>query len=165
MAVQRPSHSRQGSRDSSSKKPNDRPPSLVYDPKKERLSIEKIPADRLDSKSQIQILSNYSKFTSLGYTTCECPGRNNPVEIFIGIGEGQSRTQSLIARVDLSKLGWTKRYHRGCKEEYTQKILVKGKVPQPNTCEKGMTWPRDKAKSDSYLPPYEVPSCSSGPKH
>jgi len=146
MAVQRPSHSRQGSRDSSSKKPNDRPPSLVYDPKKERLSIEKIPADRLDS-----------------YTTCECPGRNNPVEIFIGIGEGQSRTQSLIARVDLSKLGWTKRYHRGCKEEYTQKILVKGKVPQPNTCEKGMTWPRDKAKSDSYLPPSPLVKYATSP--
>jgi len=132
MAVHR--HSRHSSRDLKAGRKNDNAQSLVYDPTKERLSIEIVPEDRKND-----------------YTTCECPGRNNHVEIFVPIGGGTSKTQSLIARVDLSKLGWTERIHRHLKEDYTQTILVKGKVPEPNTCERG-TWPIFGAKSGLDIP-------------
>ncbi len=87
----------------------------------------------------------------IGYTTVDCPGRNNYVEIFIDVGEGATKTQSLIARVDLSQLGWAERVRRHLAQPCTQQILVKGKVPKPNTY-KGLTWPKDNAKSELPVP-------------
>ncbi|PMD49471.1 uncharacterized protein K444DRAFT_623024 [Hyaloscypha bicolor E] len=59
--------------------------SIVYDPAREKLSVESIPVEKLT-----------------GYTPVDCPGSNSHVDIFIDIGEGVTKT--LIARVDLSKL-------------------------------------------------------------
>jgi hypothetical protein len=85
----------------------------------------------------------------IGYTPVDCPGRNSHVDIFIDIGEGVTKT--LIARVDLSKLGWAERVDRHLAQPYTQQILVKGKVPKPNTY-KGLTWPRNNEKSGLQIP-------------
>jgi hypothetical protein len=62
-------------------------------------------------------------------------------------------TKSLIARVDISKLGWMETLDRHLKEPYTQRIMVKGKVPTPNTYERG-TWPQQRTKSGFDTPLY-----------
>jgi hypothetical protein len=82
----------------------------------------------------------------LGYTPCDCPGRKKHVEVFVDIGEGAAKTQLLVARVDLSKLGVGGSLDRFMKEKYTQTIFVKGKVPKPNTYAR-RTWPKDGVKS------------------
>jgi hypothetical protein len=65
-------------------------------------------------------------------------GTNNPVSIFLEIGEGQAKTKSLLARVDLGQLGWTEWLQRHLGN--TQEIWVKGKVPSSSFRERA-SWP------------------------
>ncbi|KAL5315422.1 hypothetical protein ACEPPN_016289 [Leptodophora sp. 'Broadleaf-Isolate-01'] len=105
-------------------------PSIIYDPFREALSKEVIAEDQE---------SNYEKVT--------IKGTDNPVNIYLEIGVGQNKTQSLLARVDLGQLGWSEwlQRHLG----HTQEIWVKGRVPSSSFRERA-SWPRT-GKSGSGL--------------
>jgi len=109
--------------------------SLVYDPSKEELSKEELDTDRDEAYSKVLV-----------------PGRSNPVEIYLDIGDGKEQTRSLIARVDLKHLGWAEWLHRLRQVTYTQEIWVKGKVPSSHIRERVLSWPLMESKSGCDLP-------------
>jgi hypothetical protein len=123
--------------------------SIVYDPARETLSKEVISSKQRDNYEQVTV-----------------EGTDNPVSIFLDIGEGEAKTRSLLARVDLGQLGWSEKLQRHLGN--TREIWVKGRVPPSSYCERAVraeSWPRGGKSGCGLDPPTlrHYPASYSGP--
>ncbi|KAL2066636.1 hypothetical protein VTL71DRAFT_2707 [Oculimacula yallundae] len=109
--------------------------SIIYDPFREALSKEVITKDQ----------------EKIDYEKVPVKGSENPICIYLDIGEGQTKTKSLLARVDIGQLGWQEWLHRHL--GHTQEIWVKGRVPPPSVRER-VSWPRTGPSGCGLEPPH-----------